>query len=144
MSSLSISMLADFGRAFFDSCKDIKFSTTNRHAMDLISGGVKNYTGFFKCLGDEKSIGSPFQINFPTTHPPQLAIYDPDPRKCFDHDLSSWGTCIDCLDVCTVLPSLPPPGDSSTCCVGPISCLTYSLTLVYGLVVTGFLGILAF
>ena len=135
---------SDFGRAFFDSCKDIKFGATNGYAMDLIGGGAKNYTGFFKYLGDEKPIGSPFQIDFPTTHLPQLAIYDPDPRKCFDRDLSSRCTCIDCPDVCTILPSLPPPDDASTCRVGPISCLTFSLTLVYGLVVAGFLGILVF
>ena len=135
---------SDFGRAFFDSCKDIKFGATNGYAMDLIGGGAKNYTGFFKYLGDEKPIGSPFQIDFPTTHPPQLAIYDPEPRKCFDRDLSSRCTCIDCPDVCTILPPLPPPDDVSACHIGSISCLTFSLTLVYGLVVAGFLGILVF
>ena len=135
---------SDFGRAFFDSCKDIKFGATNGYAMDLIGGGAKNYTGFFKYLGDEKPIGSPFQIDFPTTHPPQLAIFDPEPRKCFDRDLSSRCTCIDCPDICTILPPLPPPDAASTCSVGSISCLTFSLTLIYGLVVAGFLGILVF
>jgi len=135
---------SDFGRAFFDSCKDIKFGATNGYAMDLIGGGAKNYTGFFKYLGDEKPIGSPFQIDFPTTHPPQLAILDPEPRKCFDRDLSSRCTCIDCPGVCTILPPLPPPGAAPTCSIGSISCLTFSLTLIYGLVVAGFLGILVF
>ena len=135
---------SDFGRAFFDSCKDIKFGATNGYAMDLIGGGAKNYTGFFKYLGDEKPVGSPFQIDFPTTHPPQLAVLDPEPRKCFDRDLSSRCTCIDCPDVCTILPPLPPPDAASTCSVGSISCLTFSLTLIYGLVVAGFLGILVF
>ena len=135
---------SNFGRAFFDSCKDIKFGATNGYAMDLIGGGAKNYTGFFKYLGDEKPIGSPFQIDFPTTHSPQLAVYDPDPRKCFDLDLSSRCTCIDCPDVCTILPSLPPPDATSACRIGAITCLTFSLTLIYGLVVAGFLGTLIF
>jgi Niemann-Pick C1 protein len=135
---------SDLGRAFFDSCKDIKFGATNGYAMDLIGGGAKNYTGFFKYLGDEKPVGSPFQIDFPTTHPPELAIYDPIPRNCFDRDLSSRCTCIDCPDVCTILPPLPPSDAASACRVGAISCLTFSLTLVYGLVVAGFLGILVF
>jgi Niemann-Pick C1 protein len=135
---------SDFGRAFFDSCKDIKFGATNGYAMDLIGGGAKNYTGFFKYLGDEKPVGSPFQIDFPTTHPPQFATYNPDPRKCFDRDLSSRCTCIDCPDVCTILPPLPPPDATSACHIGSISCLTFSLTLVYGLVVAGFLGVLIF
>ena len=133
-----------FGSAFFDSCKDIKFGATNGYAMDLIGGGAKNYTGFFKYLGDEKPVGSPFQIDFPTTHPPQLAVYNPVPRKCFDRDLSSRCTCIDCPDVCTILPPLPPPDDASTCRIGSISCLTFSLTLIYGIVIVGFLGIFAF
>ena len=133
-----------FGSAFFDSCKDIKFGATNGYAMDLIGGGAKNYTGFFKYLGDEKPVGSPFQIDFPTTHPPQLAIYDPDARKCFDRDLSSRCTCIDCPDICTILPSLPPPDATSTCRIGSITCLTFSLTLIYGLVVAGYLGTLMF
>ena len=135
---------SDFGRAFFDSCKDIKFGATNGYAMDLIGGGAKDHTGFFKYLGDEKPIGSPFQIDFPTTHPPELAIYDPEPRNCFDHDLSSRCTCIDCPDVCTILPPLPPSDAASACSIGPISCLTFSLTLIYGLAVAGFLAILAF
>ena len=133
-----------FGSAFFDSCKDIKFGATNGYAMDLIGGGAKNYTGFFKYLGDEKLVGSPFQINFPTAHPPQLTIYDPEPRKCFDRDLSSRCTCIDCPDVCTILPPLPPPDAVSMCHIGSISCLTFSVTLIYGLVVAGFLGMALF
>lgn len=135
---------SDFGRAFFDSCKDIKFGATNGYAMDLIGGGAKNYTGFFKYLGDEKPVGSPFQIDFPRAHPPDLALYDPEPRNCFDRDLSSRCTCIDCPDICTILPPLPPSDAASACNIGPISCLTFSLTLIYGLVVAGFLGILVF
>ena len=135
---------SDFGRAFFDSCKDIKFGATNGYAMDLIGGGARNYTGFFKYLGDEKPIGSPFQIDFPSAHPPQLSIFDPEPRKCFDRDLSSRCTCVDCPDVCTILPPLPPSDAASACSIGPVSCLTFSLTLIYGLVVAGFLGLLLF
>lgn len=135
---------SDFGRAFFDSCKNIKFGATNGYAMDLIGGGARNYTSFFKYLGDEKPVGSPFQIDFPTTNPPELAIYDPEPRNCFDRDLSSRCTCIDCPDVCTILPPFPPPDAVSACSIGPISCLTFSLTLIYGLVVAGFLGTLVF
>ena len=142
--SVDFHVSSDFGSAFFDSCKDIKFGATNGYAMDLIGGGATNYTGFFKYLGDEKPLGSPFQIDFPITHPPELAIYDPKPRNCFDHDLSSRCTCIDCPDICTILPPLPPPDAASACSIGHISCLTFALTLIYGLVAAGFLGTLAF
>ena len=135
---------SDFASAFFDSCKDIKFGATNGYAMDLIGGGARNHTGFLKYLGDEKPLGSPFQINFPAEHPPELATYDPEPRNCFDHDLSSRCTCIDCPGVCTTLPPLPPPDAASACRIGPISCLTFSLTLIYGLVVAAFFGTLLF
>ncbi|OBA19635.1 multidrug efflux transporter AcrB transmembrane domain-containing protein [Metschnikowia bicuspidata var. bicuspidata NRRL YB-4993] len=56
----------DYAAAFFDSCKNIKFSATNGYAMDLIGGGASNYSQFLKFLGDEKPLlgGLPFQINY--------------------------------------------------------------------------------
>jgi len=52
--------------------------------MDLIGGGMKNYTGFVKRLGDEKGPArSLSQIDFPAAHPPQSRVaLDLEPRKC--------------------------------------------------------------
>ena len=123
-----------FGKGFFDSCKDVQIGATNGYAMDLLGGGAKNYSSFLMYMGDEKDIGSPFQINFPLTTPPGSTPLDPTPRNCADNDLASRCTCIDCPDICPTLPYVPPPNGGPSC-----PCLTFILVSVYLLAVVGFL-----
>ncbi|RDB23148.1 Niemann-Pick type C-related protein 1 [Hypsizygus marmoreus] len=135
--SLDFYVAEQYGEGFFNSCKSVQVGNTNGYAMDLIGGGAKDYRGFLKYMGDEKPIGSPFQIDFPlTTPPPELSPLNTTARRCTDNDLASRCTCIDCPDIC---PSLPPPETASTCHVGAISCLSFILILGYSLAVLGFL-----
>lgn len=127
-----------FASGFYDSCKNVQVGATNGYAMDLIGGGAKTYTEFLKFLGDEKDIGSPFQINFPPT-PADISPYSPIPKNCADNDLASRCACIDCPDVCPELPYIRPPGQEPTCHVGPLTCLSFVLTLAYALAVVSFL-----
>ena len=129
-----------FGEGFFDSCKSIQVGATNGYAMDLIGGGAKDYPGFFKFMGDEKDIGSPFQINFPLQAPVETSPMDIEPRNCADNDLASRCTCIDCPDICPSLPPVPVPGTEPTCHVGFISCLSFVLILAYGLALVSFIA----
>ncbi|KAI9066747.1 multidrug efflux transporter AcrB transmembrane domain-containing protein [Trametes sanguinea] len=128
-----------FGKGFYDSCKDIKMGATNGYAMDLLGGGAKDYHAFLKFMGDEKDMGSPFQINFPSSVPPEYSPLNTTARNCYDNDLASRCTCIDCLDVCETLPDIPPPNAESTCHVGLVSCLTFVLLLAYGLALLSFI-----
>lgn len=107
--------------------------------MDFIGGGAKNYPAFLKFLGDKKILGSPFQINFPKSPPPELSPYDARPRNCHDNDLSSRCTCIDCPAICPALPPVPLPDAGPTCVVGSLSCLSFILTITYSLAILGFL-----
>jgi Niemann-Pick C1 protein len=107
--------------------------------MDLIGGGAKDYSSFFKFLGDEKPIGSPFQINFPLSSPPQFLPLDKVPRNCADSDLSSRCTCIDCPSICPSLPDVPLPNAGPSCHVGTLSCLSFILIVTYSLAVLGLL-----
>jgi Niemann-Pick C1 protein len=107
--------------------------------MDLIGGGAKNYTAFLKFMGDEKPLGSPFQINYPSSTPSDKSALDTTPRNCADNDLASRCTCIDCPDVCQTLPYVPPPNIESTCHVGGLSCLSFVLVIAYSLAVVSFL-----
>lgn len=107
--------------------------------MDFIGGGAKNYSSFFKFLGDEKAIGSPFQINFPLTSPPQFPPLNKVPRNCADNDLSSRCTCIDCPSICPSLPDVPLPNAGPSCHVGTLSCLSFILIVTYSLAVLGLL-----
>ncbi|KAG6331807.1 hypothetical protein ID866_7283 [Astraeus odoratus] len=129
----------NFASGFYDSCKSVQVGATNGYAMDLIGGGAKTYPEFLKFLGDEKDLGSPFQINFPLSRLPRVTPFDPVPRDCADNDLASRCTCIDCPDICQALPYIPPPGQEPTCHVGSLPCLSFVLILAYALAVVSFL-----
>lgn len=129
----------EYGKGFFDSCKNVQFGATNGYAMDLIGGGAKDYHKFLKYMGDEKPIGSPFQIDFPLTAPPLFKSLNDTPRNCTDSDLASRCTCIDCPAICPTLPYVPPPGTEPSCQVGQISCLTFLLLFAYGLAILALL-----
>ncbi|KAI9574905.1 patched family-domain-containing protein [Boletus coccyginus] len=124
-----------FASGFYDSCKSVQVGATNGYAMDLIGGGAQSYPEFLKFLGDEKDLGSPFQINFPSTTSPRFTHLDPAPRNCTDNDLASRCTCIDCPSVCQALPEISIPGQEPTCGVGPLTCLSFVLILAYSLAV---------
>ena len=132
-------MSQQYGEGFFDSCKNVQVGMTNGYAMDLIGGGAKNYSSFFKFLGDEKAIGSPFQIDFPLSSPPQFTPLHKATRNCADNDLSSRCTCIDCPSICPILPDVPPPYSGPSCHVGTLSCLSFILIVTYSLAVLGLL-----
>ncbi|KZT19295.1 multidrug efflux transporter AcrB transmembrane domain-containing protein [Neolentinus lepideus HHB14362 ss-1] len=127
-----------FAEGFFDSCKSVQFGASNGYAMDFIGGGAKDYKAFLKFMGDEKDLGSPFQINYPAQVQDKFTALNPVPRNCTDNDLGSRCTCIDCPDICSTLPYVPPPGSESTCHVGVLSCLSFILILAYCLAVAGF------
>ncbi|THH10069.1 hypothetical protein EW145_g1571 [Phellinidium pouzarii] len=122
---------------FFDSCKEVKLSAANDYAMTFIGGGAKDASAFLKFLGDEKDIGSPFQIDFSYSCPPEFLPYDPPPRNCSDNDLQSRCTCVDCSDVCQALPPVTPPDSGSSCHVGRITCLSFILTDLYAIMAVG-------
>lgn len=116
-------------------------SFKSNNIVPPIPSGAKAYPEFFKFLGDARpGLGSPFQINFPASAPNDITPYDPPPRSCAGTDLSSRCTCIDCPSVCSVLPSIPAPGQEPHCNVGLVSCLTFVLILTYALALLGFAG----
>ncbi len=125
------------GQGFFNSCKDVKVGATNGYAMDLIGEGAKNYSAFLKSMGQEKPLGSPFQINFPSPTPPGMVAFDKPTRHCADSDLSSRCACVDCPQICPALPDLPTSGNS--CRVGSFSCLSFILILGYSLCLIAFM-----
>ncbi|KAL3422081.1 patched sphingolipid transporter [Phlyctema vagabunda] len=119
----------EYGSGFYDSCKDVKVGATNGNAMALIGGGAKNYTAMLKFLGDEKFLGSPFQMNFPATYPDDdMGALDMAPKKCNDEDEAFRCACIDCPAVCPELPAVKVAG---SCHVGRLPCLSFGAILVY-------------
>ncbi|OTB14495.1 hypothetical protein K445DRAFT_376831 [Daldinia sp. EC12] len=120
----------EYGEGFYDSCKEVKFGASNSKAIDFIGGGAKNYTQLLKFLGDEKAIGSPFQINFPTEYSePNMAPREMKPKKCNDEDPNFRCSCVDCPAVC---PELPDVEQSGSCRVGVLPCLSFASIFTYG------------
>ncbi|EIM88474.1 multidrug efflux transporter AcrB transmembrane domain-containing protein [Stereum hirsutum FP-91666 SS1] len=138
VASLDFFVGEEHGTGFFDSCKNVQMGAANTYAMDLIGGGAKDYHGFFSFLGEEKDLGSPFQINFPTTAPPDINPYNPPARNCWDNDLLSRCTCIDCPQICPELAPIPAPGSGPSCHVGSVTCLSFVLILMYSACVFAF------
>ncbi|KAI4276572.1 MAG: hypothetical protein LQ337_002402 [Flavoplaca oasis] len=121
----------EYGKGFYDSCKDVKFGATGGKAMDFIGGGAKNYTKFLKFLGDTKPFGSPFQINFPRPSAgnyTNMSAADPVVRACNDTDEAYRCACVDCPGSC---PELPKVAEQGTCHVGALPCLSFAVIIVY-------------
>ncbi|CAG8567305.1 3051_t:CDS:2, partial [Acaulospora colombiana] len=128
-----------FSSGFYDSCKDVKYGPVG-YAMSVIGGGAKDYHGFLKFMGDEKPLGSPFQINFPSEAPEGFIPLDTRPRNCADTDLGSKCACVDCPSVCPALPYQPTPDErAKSCQIGSVTCLTLILLIAYGLAAASFL-----
>ncbi|KAF3936864.1 hypothetical protein ABW19_dt0205437 [Dactylella cylindrospora] len=130
-----------YGQGFFDSCKNVKFSQTGGPVMDFIGGKAQNWTAFLKFLGDEKPIGSPFQINYdlsdenPTPPEPIVAMHD-EIIKCNDPDPAYACSCLDCVETC---PKLPEWEETKVCRVGVIPCLSFSVIIIYAVFLTAIL-----
>lgn len=125
-----------YGAVFYDSCKDVKFGPSNSNAMAFIGGGAKNYTEFLKFLGDEKPIGSPFQINYPRSYSePMMGPLSEmqHPRNCADPDFRC--ACVDCPAVC---PKLAPVHKRGSCKVGMLPCLSFTSIFVYSILLFTF------
>ncbi|MCJ1477839.1 hypothetical protein MMC13_006512 [Lambiella insularis] len=139
----------NYGKAFYDSCKDVKLGATGGKVMDLIGGGAKNYTQFLKFLGNKRAIGgSPFQINFPRPEGREIngmRAADLPTKSCNDTDEAFRCACVDCPAVC---PALPEITEQKYCHVGILPCLSFAALLIYSilllLVVTAVSGHVAY
>ncbi|KAI8341885.1 patched family-domain-containing protein [Chlamydoabsidia padenii] len=119
-----------FGTQFFDSCKDIKFGSSNGYAMDFIGGGATSWTGMVKFMGQKQLLGSPFQINFPSLEAAPrdgLTRYDDKGESCSEGNYRC--ACVDCQAVCPVLP--PTDGDIPECHVGLLHCWSFAMVTTY-------------
>lgn len=108
-------------------------------------------------MGQVRPLGSPFQINYPkpdalltleaTTIPTSNGTavpYAAKPLSCSDTGIDARCACPDCPEVCAVLPHESSPAERAAhrCTVGRLSCWSFSLILVYAvLLVTAVLAL---
>ena len=120
----------EYQKGFYDSCKNVKNGASGVKAIDFIGGGAKNYSQLLKYLGDEKLLGSPFQIDFLTQPQSKGAMKPANPlvRQCNDTDEAYRCTCIDCPQTCAQLEPISP---DTYCHVGILPCLSFSIIILY-------------
>ncbi|GAA5842354.1 hypothetical protein JCM9279_005356 [Rhodotorula babjevae] len=136
----------EFGTGFFDSCKGVKFGATNGYAMGLIGGGATDYLAFLRYMGQERALGSPFQIDFPSpaslsaslptsnaSLPAPPSPLDIPPISCASSDPSQRCACPDCPAVCASLPPVRSPAErhAQRCRVGRMDCFPFALCVAY-------------
>ncbi|KAK4054758.1 niemann-Pick type C- protein 1 [Microbotryomycetes sp. JL201] len=177
--TVEMNVATSFGQGFFNSCKDVKFGATNGYAMDLLGGestleqkqyiarkkrqqapltlvptkpgSAKTWLAFLRYMGQERALGSPFQINYPNPDDSQLVApayfanstvpFAGKALACSDTDLDARCACPDCPDVCAVLP--PIHREKPECKVGSISCFAFSLVIIYAVVLVCFTILIA-
>ncbi|KAL0145463.1 patched family-domain-containing protein [Mucor lusitanicus] len=116
----------NFGRQFFDSCKDIQFGAANGYAMDFIGGGAKEWHGMLSYMGKKRpGLGSPFQIDFPALNQTPSNGMD----RYNEDDAAYRCACVDCQAVCPILP--PAPGEQPECHVGLLRCWSFAMLITY-------------
>jgi len=129
-----------FGKAFYDSCKDVIYPIMSQKAMTFVGGGAKNFTGWFAFLGLVKDkrfpkTGSPFQMNFPgeDATPKEMKALNSSLPPCWDAGLRC--SCGDCpaAPQCTPIPTPPPPKQPGCTALGltHIRCSDLGLTAVW-------------
>ncbi|SGY29591.1 BQ5605_C002g01068 [Microbotryum silenes-dioicae] len=159
--SVDFDVAERFGKGFYDSCKDVKFGATNGYAMQFLGGGAKDYLAFLRYMGQERALGSPFQINFPNhSSSPSLLLdnspiqsldnstavpFDDSPLSCSSSDINARCACPDCPSTCAILPPLQSPAEryAHRCRVGKMSCFAFSLTILYAVGLVSFFVLVA-
>ncbi|RUP21196.1 sterol-sensing domain of SREBP cleavage-activation-domain-containing protein [Jimgerdemannia flammicorona] len=124
-----------YGQGFYDSCKDIKFGSSNGYAMDFIGGGARNWHDMVVYMGTERPlIGSPFQIDFPLGPDGEgtMTAFDSSTYRCNDTDTRFRCACVDCESTCPVLP--PTPAERPECRIGVLRCWSFGLIILYILI----------
>ncbi|XP_050935106.1 uncharacterized protein LOC103490460 isoform X3 [Cucumis melo] len=137
-----------FGKGLYDSCKDVKFGTMNTRAIDFVGGGAKSFEELFAFLGQKVAPGfpgSPYSINFKVnpSKSSQMELMNVSVYSCGDTSLGC--SCGDCPSspVCSSLePPSPPKSNACTIKIWSlkISCIDFSITILYVIFISSFLG----
>ncbi|XP_022947380.1 Niemann-Pick C1 protein-like [Cucurbita moschata] len=137
-----------FGKGLYDSCKDVKFGTMNTRAIDFVGGGAKSSEEFFAFLGQKVGPGipgSPYSINFKanTDKPSQMELMNVSVYSCGDTSLGcSCGDCPSSPACSSLEPPSPPKSNACTIRIWSLksSCIDFSITILYVIFISAFLG----
>ncbi|XP_065847366.1 uncharacterized protein [Euphorbia lathyris] len=137
-----------FGEGLYESCKDVKFGTMNTRALNFIGAGAQNFKDWFAFIGRRAAPnlpGSPYAITFKATAPDSSGMKPMNVSTYSCGDVSLGCSCGDCPSSTVCANTAPPPQHERNSCsvrIGSIKakCIDFSLTILYIVLVSIFLG----
>ncbi|KAI4317035.1 hypothetical protein L6164_024947 [Bauhinia variegata] len=143
-----------FGEGLYESCKDVKFGTTNSRAIEFIGAGAQNFkvrlllAEWFAFIGRKAGLnvpGSPYKITF-LPNPTESSDMKPMNVSTYScGDISLGCSCGDCpsSSACSkTAPAITHRRDSCSIRVGSLTvkCADMILAVLYIILITVFLG----
>ncbi|CAH8284969.1 unnamed protein product [Eruca vesicaria subsp. sativa] len=137
-----------FGEGMYESCKNVKFGSSNSLAVDFLGGGAKSFKEWFEFIGQKAGVdmpGSPYGIKF-SPLPPASSGMKPmnvSSYKCSDDTLGC--SCGDCPSAAACSSTAAPPTQIKRSCsikMGSleVKCVDFVLAILYIVLVSLFLG----
>ncbi|EFH67498.1 predicted protein [Arabidopsis lyrata subsp. lyrata] len=138
----------DFGAGMYESCKNVKFGSSNSRALDFLGAGAKNFKEWFAFIGQKAGVnvpGSPYGIAFLPTPPVSSGMrpMNVSTYSCGDESLGC--SCGDCPSAATCSSKAEVPTQKKHSCsikIGSLEakCVDFILAIVYIVLVSLFLG----
>ncbi|CAG7907360.1 unnamed protein product [Brassica rapa] len=137
-----------FGEGLYESCKNVKFGSSNSRALDFLGAGAKNFKEWFAFIGQKAGVnlpGSPYGIKF-SPSPPVSSGMKPmnvSTYSCSDDTLGC--SCGDCPSAAACSSTAAPPTQKRHACSIKIGSLEakrvdFVLAILYIVLVSLFLG----
>ncbi|CAN7137118.1 unnamed protein product [Brassica rapa subsp. narinosa] len=137
-----------FGEGLYESCKNVKFGSSNSRALDFLGAGAKNFKEWFAFIGQKAGVnlpGSPYGIKF-SPSPPVSSLMKPmnvSTYSCSDDTLGC--SCGDCPSAAACSSTAAPPTQKRHACsikIGSLEakCVDFVLAILYTVLVSLFLG----
>ncbi|CAH2060365.1 unnamed protein product [Thlaspi arvense] len=137
-----------FGAGLYESCKDVKFGSSNSRALDFLGAGAKNFKEWFAFIGQKAANnlpGSPYGIKFSPVPPVSsgMRAMNVSAYSCGDDTLGC--SCGDCPSASSCSSTSAPPAQKSGSCsikIGSLEakCVDFVLAILYIVLVSLFLG----
>ncbi|KAJ4891157.1 Patched family protein [Raphanus sativus] len=137
-----------FGEGMYESCKNVKFGSSNSLALDFLGGGATNFKEWFAFIGQKADVnvpGSPYGIKFLPSPPVSSGMKPMNVSSYSCHDDTLGCSCGDCPSAAACSSTSAPPTPIKRSCsikIGSleVKCVDFVLAILYIVLVSLFLG----
>ncbi|KAL0740960.1 hypothetical protein Bca4012_082473 [Brassica carinata] len=137
-----------FGEGLYESCKNVKFGSSNSRALDFLGAGAKNFKEWFAFIGQKAGVnlpGSPYGIKFSPLPPVSSGMKPMNVSTYLCSDDTLGCSCGDCPSAAACSSTAAPPTHKRHACsikIGSLEakCVDFVLAILYIVLVSLFLG----